>query len=234
MNEVIIATIGGAAGTLLATVIAYLFKENSVRIFLKDNAWNVGLTIAAGSIGALLLFQENQQLVEVDLPIGTVLASSLDATEFFRQDDGLVKAGDWVPADGRPISANSEYARRAGVEFAPDLTSLENAKVLLKIVRGQAASGTSISTLQDGALLGADWDFHFGLHDIEGNENNGDYEHTRDNFQIVHGENLVTAQGRTYNKKRGNEGWGDWRPGSVNYLGIATDEAELYYYVRID
>ena len=216
----------------MAGVISYLFKDGSVWSFLKANAWNVCLTIATGSIGALLIFQDEKMPIDKDLPIGTVLASSLDATEFLKRDNSTLQVGVWIPADGRSIPADSKYAIATGANTAPNLSSLSNSLVLMQVLNGQVESGTKISTLIDPGLGDATWDFHFALRDIRGSSYNRDYEQAPDQFQIIPGSDSIVAQGRTYNFKHNR--WGSWEPGSVNYIGLATDKVKLFYYVRID
>lgn len=166
------------------------------------------------------------------VPIGTIITSALPPDKFASEGNPQYHASKWVIADGRAISANSRYAKLTGKTSAPDLRFMSRQKLVMDIITGNAKSGQNIKQLQSPEFYMAQWHFQFGLRDISGNRANNDFEQDVDNFQIVPDSGVVIAQGRTLNWKHGQ--WGGWSPGSVNYMGIATMQSEVFYYVKID
>ncbi|WP_152977489.1 hypothetical protein [Bradyrhizobium pachyrhizi] len=167
-----------------------------------------------------------------ELPVGTVIASILPPDVFLSSKNPQFDSSRWVPADGKVLPANSIYQQMTQQAYAPDLRSLSRQRIVLDVVDGVAEAGQVVDQLRTPQFSDANWKFHFGLRNIQGNRANNDFEQDVDNFEVMVDNGKVVAHGRTLNWKHGV--WGNWANGSTNFMGIATVASPFYYYVKIN
>jgi len=166
------------------------------------------------------------------LPVGTIITSVLPPEKFLTAENPQYDKNKWVHADGRVLPLNTIYQRLSGNSYAPNLTPIEKQKIITGVTTGTAKHGQKIDQLKIDDIAKDDWHFHFGLSDIVGNNLYNDWENTKDHFQVYIEADALVSRGKTYNTKHGR--WGAWAPGSANYVGIATKNNPMYYYLKIN
>jgi hypothetical protein len=173
------------------------------------------------------------EITRRELPVGAVVTSVLTPEELLTGKNPQFDPSRWVPADGRALPANSLYQQLTGKAYAPDLRKFDSQKIVLNVVDGVADAGQVVDQLRTPEFSDANWTFHFGLRNIQGNRANNDYEQDVDNFEIlVDNSRKLVAHGRTLNWKFNQ--WGAWQNGNTNFIGIATVPSPFRYYVKIN
>lgn len=172
-------------------------------------------------------------LKQAEVPVGTVVASTLTADQFMSPRNAQYSADKWLPADGRPLPPGSLLEQITGARNTPDWSTEQQGLILLDVVSVPKSHGENVvSAITDAGRKG-EWKWHFGPRDVHGNRYNNDWEQDADHFQtFMDGNGTLIAQGRTLNFKHGQ--YGGWRAGSGNLLGISTQKRRVYYYVKIN
>lgn len=178
--------------------------------------------------------QIRQAMTKMDLPVGTVITSSLPPPVFLNGANPQFDGSRWVEANGSNLPPNSKYERMSGSKVSPNLAPLQEASMILDVVSSAlVASNTNVSALQTTKGKGGSWTWYASLGDIAGQRVNNDYEQDSDNFRVtIDPAGAISAAGRTLNWKQ--IGWAGWNNGSANLLGISTYKNPLFYYVKVN
>lgn len=172
------------------------------------------------------------QISKTEVPVGTVITSVLPPEHFLGNKNPQYDITKWIAADGRKLPSGSLYEQISGKIRAPDLTHLQQQRIVLDVISGAAHDGQTIRHLYTPKYADEDWVIHFGVRDVEGNKLNADFEQVSDQFQVIPDSGALKVQGRTHNYKQNK--YGAWQTGSSNFLGIATKANGLFYYVKIN
>lgn len=168
-------------------------------------------------------------LRQAELPVGTIVTSLLTPDQFFNPLNATIRAEAWVPVDGKPLPPGSKYGALTGSANAPKREDLNDLQVK-GIVSASRKHGENVKEFE---TPGANWKWVASGRDIQGNAPNNDWEQDVDQMQTWVDENgVVTAQGRTWNRKHSQ--WGAWKGGEANILGIAIGASNLQYYLKIN
>lgn len=172
-------------------------------------------------------------LKQSEVPIGTVIMSSLSPEQFTNPRNPQYIADKWVLADGRELPPGTLYEQITGSRNAPDLSTERSSLSVLDVVSVAKNHGENIASAVTAAGQKGEWRWHFGPRDVHGNRFNNDWEQDADHFQTYIDENgALIAQGRTFNFKHGQ--YGGWRTGSGSLFGISFAKKQTYYYVKIN
>lgn len=168
-------------------------------------------------------------LRQAELPVGTIVQSILTPEQFFNPTNASLNPNAWVAVDGKPLPAGSKYGAMTGAANAPNREEAEGLQVK-QVVSNLRAHGESVKQFETPA--GA-WKWIASGRDVQGQAPNNDVEQDVDQMQTwVDDNGVVTAQGRTWNRKHGS--WGAWKAGTANVFGISTGTSTLYYYLKIN
>jgi hypothetical protein len=168
-------------------------------------------------------------LRQAELPIGTVVASVLTPEQFFNPVNMTIRAEAWVPVDGKPLPSGSKYGSMTGTTNAPNREDVEGLQVK-QVVSGSRSHGENVKEFEKPNTA---WKWVASGRDVQGQAPNNDWEQDVDQMQTwVDDNGVVTAQGRTFNRKHGQ--WGAWKGGTANVFGVATGPSKLNYYLKIN
>lgn len=170
---------------------------------------------------------------QAELPIGTIVMSSLTPDQFMNSKNPQYTPEKWTVADGRALPVGTLYEQITGNKVTPDMRTERAALNVLDIVSVSKNHGENVVSAKTEAGKQGEWKWFTSGRDVHGNRANNDYEQDADQFQTYIDDNgVVIAQGRTLNFKHGV--YGAWRPGSGNLLGVSTAKKSYYYYVKIN
>lgn len=172
----------------------------------------------------------SRKIEDRDLPVGTLISSTLSEEEFYSQDNSSHMKSIWVLADGRSVQG-SEYQRITGNENVPDLNYLKESFAVQSIKSLSVNSGDNVNNIE--VKDAENWAWFVSGKNISGNRFNGDYEQDEDQKQTyITEDGTVVARGRTLNHKHNR--WGDWKNGSANLLGLGFTPYKLNFYVKVN
>lgn len=179
--------------------------------------------------------QLRAESISNEVPVGTVVSSTLAPDKFMSAANPQYKAGKWVIADGAPLPAGSLYQKITGEAFVPDLRHLDRSLSLQDVRFGALKQGENVLALSNDskAPTSATWVWTVSGRENQGRAYNNDWEQDEDRIQnFISDVGVVTSQASTYNRK--HRQWGAWNPGTANVFGIATLPQGVFHYIKVN